>query len=362
MAESREDAQADTAADAAPDLHADERAGQPADENERGEEAPADDAASIETAPPSSWGPPELEGYTIHGPGWGDRPHLSWTARHAGADLYFIDVSFGSEPHQTIGPLPAREVVPHMAAREAQARRAYDDIAGRFARGLPANARPPAFAAAEVSWPPVFAMPVVPQTDTPPHPADPPDPEPVTQAPPPALPDDPMTALGLEPSIKPDAEQASSAPRDASAPAPPSEPAAPVMLKASGVLGTSHTIKITLRAKPAAPGGGAAEPAADKTTEAIPTAALSATATSSHDFASPAGGAKGVLMQSIARASQLFHAPKLTLRTARAAARVPEPDESGQNAAPAAAPTAGTKSSEEDRVLRDIQDVLARRT
>lgn len=76
----------------------------------------------------------DLDGYCVVGPGPADRPRLSWTARRAAPDRYFIDEAFGGAPRLTIGPLPVDEVTGFIATRAAEARGLYETTLRRFDR------------------------------------------------------------------------------------------------------------------------------------------------------------------------------------------------------------------------------------
>lgn len=385
MAESREDAQAEILEVVPIESEADET-------NTSIDEVPsAGAAASDSPLTASSWGPPELEGYTVHGPGLDDRPRLSWTARHAGADLYFIDVRFAGEPRQSIGPLPASEVVRHIAAREAQARRAYDEIAARFSGRPSVDVPPVVLAAAEAPWPPVI-IPSAPMRTAAPAPAEPLHPEPViaaqpaaTDLPPEAEQAAPMAAVAPEPiegaAAAESIESATAAMAEPSAELP-AGPSAPKLLRASGVIGAPQTISLSLRINPSAPEPQSPAPAAatsspDSIASSAGMAAADAASVAEPPTVSappPVTGAKGMLMQSIARASQLLHAPKLSLKVIRtqattAARPAPAQDvETGKVAeAPApspepepAAPRQAATPKSDDLVLRDIEELLAR--
>jgi hypothetical protein len=76
-----------------------------------------------------------------------------------------------------------------------------------------------------------------------------------------------------------------------------------------------------------------------------------------------------MLRQSIARASQLLHAPKLSLKVVRAQTTTvarpaptadPEAGKSAGTPAPPAGPAAPPHPASDDRVLRDIEEVLTR--
>lgn len=346
MAESREDAQAETVEGAPIESEADAR-------DTFIDEVPAAVAtASQSPLTASSWGPPQLEGYTVHGPGLDDRPRLSWTARHAGADLYFIDVRFAGEPRQTIGPIPAGDVLPHMAMREARARRAYDEVAARFCASPSIEVGPATLAAAEAPWPPVITMPAAPPRAAPPAPAA----EPVRGQ--------------LETVAQP---ATTDTPSERSEVAPP----APSIVATADAPVTTATEKAEsaaeLRATAAPPPP--AEPAATATTDDTASADIPPAAAAPAASALPAvTGARGMLMQSITRASQLLHAPKLSLRVIRSqtttAARPPPTQdlESGKSAGPPApspepdpaAPAHAATPKSDDLVLRDIDELLAR--
>lgn len=114
----------------------------PPPEDDRGDTAAAaDDAAPQPEISPAGdavaaldqW-PEDLDGYCVVGPGPADRPRLSWTARRASPDRYFIDEAFGGAPRLTIGPLPAGEITGFIAGREAEARSLYESTLRRFER------------------------------------------------------------------------------------------------------------------------------------------------------------------------------------------------------------------------------------